>query len=260
MGMSTGGFLSQTMTTGNADGVRQASDTLNWSDEELRDRFTQLWRRCVLPSCSCDPSAAWGSLEGRYAESHRHYHDKRHLAHCLYEFDLAVEQIGRPDQVEMAIWFHDIINEPGRSDNEALSAELFHDLARGSIPASFIAEVVDLILVTTHRQVPIGRDHRILCDIDLASLGCPWECYLRDTGHLRAEFRGSDQDYCRIKRVFLESMLGRPRIFLTDFFYRRYEQLARENLRRFLGLIDVWEAAGSNGLKVPLLRTSGVES
>ncbi|MFB1486629.1 MULTISPECIES: hypothetical protein [unclassified Thiocapsa] len=176
----------------------------------------------------------------------------------MSEFDLAVERIVRRDQVEMAIWFHDIINEPGGSDNEALSAELFRSLAGGRIPASFIAEVVDLILVTTHRQEQSDPDHRFLCDIDLASLGCPWECYLRDTGHLRAEFRGSDQDYCRIKRVFLESMLRRPRIFSTDFFYSRYEQLARENLRRFLGLIDVWEAADSDGLNVPLLRTSGV--
>lgn len=258
--MSRAGLLSQTTTTATADHVRQASDAGTWTDEQLRDRFTRLWCRCALPSASCDPSAAWSSLDGRYAESHRHYHDTRHLAHCLCEFDLAVEQIVRRDQVEMAIWFHDIINEPGRPDNEALSAELFRDLAGGSMADAFIAEVVDLILVTTHRQDPIDPDHRILCDIDLASLGCTWECYLRDTGHLRAEFRGSDQDYCRIKRVFLESMLRRPRIFVTDFFYARYEHLARENLHRLLGLIDVWEAAGSDGCKVPLLRTSGIEA
>lgn len=248
------------MTIDTVDRVPQASDAGTWTDEQLRDRFTSLWCRCALPNSVFDPSAAWSSLEGRYAESHRHYHDKRHLAHCLSEFDLAADRIARRDQVEMAIWFHDIINDPGRSDNEALSAELFRALAGDSMPASFIAEVVDLILVTTHRQEPIDPDQRILCDIDLASLGCPWECYLRDTGHLRAEFRGSDQDYCRIKRVFLESMLRRPRIFVTDFFYARYEHLARENLSRLLGLIDVWEAAGSDGRKVPLLRTSGIEA
>jgi predicted metal-dependent HD superfamily phosphohydrolase len=258
--MSTAGLSSQTTTTAPADGVRPSSDAGAWSGPRLRERFTRLWRRCALPGASSDPTAAWGSLERRYAESHRHYHDKRHLAHCLCEFDLAVEQIVRPSQVEMAIWFHDIINEPGRSDNERRSAELFRDLARGRMAESFVDEVVDLILVTTHRQEPSGLDQMTLCDIDLASLGCPWECYLRDTGHLRAEFRGSDQDYCRIKRVFLESMLDRPRIFLTDFFYRRYEQLARENLRRFLALIDVWEAADSDSGKVPVLRTSGIDT
>jgi predicted metal-dependent HD superfamily phosphohydrolase len=258
--MSKAGLLSQTTTTATAGGVRQASDEGAWTDEHLRNRFTRLWRRCALPESSCDPETAWSSLDGRYAESHRHYHDKRHLAHCLSEFDLAAELIVQPEQVEMAIWFHDIINEPGRSDNEALSAELFRDLAGGSMADAFIADVVDLILITTHRQEPVDPDQRILCDIDLASLGCPWECYLRDTGHLRAEFRGSDQEYCRIKRVFLESMLRRPRIFVTDFFYARYEHLARDNLRRFLDLIDVWEAAGSDGRKVPLLRTSGIDA
>jgi predicted metal-dependent HD superfamily phosphohydrolase len=256
--MSTAGFLSQTTMTATADGVRQASEAGTWTDEQLHDRFTRLWRRCALPSSSIDACAAWSSLEGRYAESHRHYHDKRHLAHCLSEFDLAVERIVRPDQVEMAIWFHDIINEPGRSDNESLSAELFRDLAGSGMPASFVGEVVDLILVTTHRQEPIDPDHRILCDIDLSSLGCPWECYLRDTGYLRAEFGGSDQEYCRSKRAFLESMLRRPRIFVTDFFYARYERSARENLRRLLGLIDEWEVSGGEGgTDVPALRTSG---
>ncbi|WP_373509590.1 hypothetical protein [Thiocapsa sp.] len=241
-----------------ADSVRQASDVDTWTEEQLRDRFTHLWCRCVLPSSSCHAIVAWRSLEGRYAESHRHYHDKRHLAHCLSEFDLALERIARPDQVEMAIWFHDIINEPGRPDNEALSAELFRDLAGPGMSASFVGEVVDLILVTTHLQEPIDPDHRILCDIDLSSLGCHWESYLRDTGYLRAEFGGSDQEYCRSKRAFLESMLRRPRIFVTDFFYDRYERSARENLRKLLTLIDEWEVSGGEGgADVPALRTSG---
>jgi predicted metal-dependent HD superfamily phosphohydrolase len=255
---STANLLSQTMTTDTAEPGRQATEAGTWTDERLRDRFTLLWHRCALPSASFGARAAWSSLECRYAESHRHYHDKRHLAHCLSEFDLAIERIVRPDQVEMAIWFHDIINEPGRSDNEALSAELFRDLAGPGMSVSFVGEVVDLILVTTHLQEPIDPDHRILCDIDLSSLGCPWESYLRDTGYLRAEFGGSDQEYWRSKRAFLESMLCRPRIFVTDFFYDRYERLARENLRKLLGLIDEWEVAGGEGgADVPALRTSG---
>ena len=125
MDMSAAGLLSQTMTTGTAENGRKVLNAGKWTDEQLHVRFTQLWRRCAPPRSSCDPGIAWSSLDGRYAESHRHYHDKRHLAHCLSEFDLAVERIVRPDLVEMAIWFHDIINEPGRSDNEARSASSF---------------------------------------------------------------------------------------------------------------------------------------
>jgi predicted metal-dependent HD superfamily phosphohydrolase len=229
--------------------------------DELRDRFMGLWRRCGGPAVDLNANDAWGILEARYEEPHRYYHDKRHLAHCLKEFDLALDRMRYPDQVEMAIWFHDVINQPGHPDNEARSAELFRGLAEPVMSARFVPAVVALILVTTHRESPSDPDHKILCDIDLASLGYPWESYLRDTGHLRAEFRGSDQDYCRSKRAFLEAMLGRPRIFLTDFFYDRYERHARENLRTFLDLIEEWEASGiGDEVRIPALRTSWIRT
>jgi predicted metal-dependent HD superfamily phosphohydrolase len=248
-----------TMNTTEDAGANRGPSPLK--DEELRDRFMGLWRRCLRPDADPDGNDPWAILERRYDESHRHYHDKRHLAHCLMEFDLALDRMLNPDQVEMAIWFHDVINQPGHPDNEALSAELFRGLAEAVMPAQFVSAVVDLILVTRHREPPSNPDHQILCDIDLASLGCPWECYLRDTGYLRAEFRGSDQDYCQSKRAFLEAMLRRPRIFLTDFFHDRYERLARENLRTFLGLIDEWEASGiGDEVRIPALRTSWIRT
>lgn len=229
------------------------------TDAQLCDRLRRLWLRCLAPTADRDASAAWTAVASRYGERHRRYHDKRHLAHCLSQFDLVVDQLVRPDEVEMAIWFHDIVNEPGRPDNEALSAELFRDLAGSAMPDAFVAAVVDLIRVTTHTESPVDPDHRILCDIDLASLGCPWECYLRDTGDLRAEFRGSDQEYCTSKRAFLTAMLNRPRIFMTDFFHDRYEHAARENLEKLLGLIDAWEGSGrGDDVAVPPLRTSGM--
>jgi predicted metal-dependent HD superfamily phosphohydrolase len=61
----------------------------------------------------------WSALEARYGEAHRHYHDKEHLAHCPDQLDLATRAMDHPDRVEMAIWFHDIVNDPGREDNEA---------------------------------------------------------------------------------------------------------------------------------------------
>jgi predicted metal-dependent HD superfamily phosphohydrolase len=92
--------------------------------------------------------------------------------------------------------------------------------------------------VTDHRRSPHGLDHQFICDIDLSSFGCPWECYLRDTDRVRAEFPGPEDAYYRGKRSFLEALLRRSRIFQTDFFNSRYEQQARENIERLLELID----------------------
>ena len=144
-----------------------------------------------------------------------------------------------PDAVEMALWFHDVINEPGHTDNETRSADFFREWAGGVMEDGF------------HRcrgrsrswRRPIGgrptdRDQQFICDIDLTSFGCPWECYKRDTDNLKAEFPGSDEDYYRGKRAFLGAMLSKPRIFQTDFFHDRYEDQARDNIRRLLELFD----------------------
>ncbi len=112
----------------------------------------------------------------------------------------------RPDLVEMAIWFHDIINEPGRSDNEARSADSFRNLAGGSMADAFIAEVVDLILITTHRQEAVDPDQRILCDIDLASLGCPWETLSARHGI----------PACRVQRLGPRLLPHQARVFGVD--------------------------------------------
>ena len=208
------------------------------ADPPLRDRFTRLWRRCLVAGVKSDPKAVWHALAAHYAEPHRRYHNQRHLAHCLEQLDLASGLVERPEEVEMAIWFHDVVNEPGRPDNEALSAALFHDLAGDVMAEGFVSAVSDLILVTTHEYSPTDLDRQFICDIDFSSFGCPWDCYLRDTTALQAEFPGPDEDYFRGKSAFLQGLLRRPKIFMTDFFNDRYERRARENIRRLLDLIE----------------------
>ncbi len=207
-------------------------------DTPLRERFTSGWRRCLNPGAQSDANAVWNTLEARYTEPNRHYHDKRHLACCLEQLDLAAGLIGKPDQVEMAIWFHDVINEAGQPDNEARSAAFFRARADEVMDGGFVAAVIDLILVTTHRDPPSDLDQQFIGDIDLASFGFSWECFIRDTTNLKAEFQGPDEDYYQRKRAFLEAMLRRPKIFLTEFFNDRYERQARDNIRRLLDLIN----------------------
>ena len=206
--------------------------------DSMKKRFQALWTRCLSPDAHNDANAIWLNIDAHYTEPHRHYHDKQHLAHCLKQFDLARELMDQPDRVEMAIWFHDVINEPGRSDNEARSAAFFRYSAEGLIDERFISAVVELILVTTHRERPEHLDQQFICDIDLASFGCPWKCYIRDTENLKAEYPGSEQEFYIGKRAFLSSLLARPRIFFTDFFHRLYEERARANIHRLLASLQ----------------------
>jgi predicted metal-dependent HD superfamily phosphohydrolase len=192
---------------------------------------------CFPESGPGDAAAAWSKVERHYSEPHRHYHDRQHLAHCLEQLDLAGGLILKPEQVEMAIWFHDIINQPGAADNEQRSAEYFRKLIGDRADPAFVNAVVQLIMATTHQSAPVEHDQQFICDIDLASFGCPWECFMRDSSAVKAEFTGTEEEYYRGKKAFLQQMLNRPRIFLTDFFNERYEQQARENIVRLLELV-----------------------
>jgi len=226
------------MLTKRSDITRNPQINTALRDALLRKRFITLWQRCVLPGTDSDPAAVWQELAQRYGEPHREYHDNRHLAHCLDQLDLAAGRIHQPDRVELAIWFHDVINEPRVADNEQQSAELFRQATAGVMDSSFIDGVVKLILVTTHKQPPEIPDHQFICDIDLASFGCPWKCFEKDSAAVKAEFPGPDEEYYRGKKAFLEALLARPRIFLSEFFNERYEDQARQNIQRSLSLID----------------------
>jgi len=214
----------------------------------LKHRFFALWERCQTGEESGeeagDPWFVWDLLVRNYSSSGRYYHCIGHLIHCLEQHDLAREMMADADAVEMAIWFHDVVLEAQSPDNERHSAELFRSLAEGQFAPAFVERVVGLILVTDHRATdhrisPQSNDYRLLVDIDLSSFALPWKEYLRDTMALRRENRAMpDDQYHAGHRRFLEGLMGRQRIFQSDFFYRRYENRARSNIQRYLGQLE----------------------
>lgn len=213
------------------------SDSIAIGAASMAPRFAALWRRNLRCDAEDRAAAIWDRVAAHYSEPQRHYHDLRHLAHCLRQLDLATGRLVQPDRVELAIWFHDVIIVPGRSDNEQRSADLFRDLAGPVMAPDLVGTVVDLILFTTHRTIPADADHRFICDIDLSSFGSSWEGFLANSLAIEAEFPGPREEYVRREIAFLEGLLRRPQIFLTDFFHDLLEARARDNIRRFLAML-----------------------
>jgi predicted metal-dependent HD superfamily phosphohydrolase len=196
------------------------------------ERFQALWKRCEAP---VDPRPVFENLWCRYREPHRIYHRCTHLEHCFQQLDLAYTLIQDPDAVEMALWFHDAIYIPGSSKNEKESAELFVRAVGDHFRPSFIRKVYGLIIATTHKELAQESDNQFVTDIDLSSFGVDWGEFQRDTKAVRKEQAdSSDAVFYPAHAKFLNSLLGRPRIFGTEFFYGRYEQRARENITRLL--------------------------
>lgn len=204
-------------------------------DDALKARFCALWNRCSLPQTGSNSAVVWTALIASYSEPWRHYHTIEHLGQCLQQLDLTSSFMDDPAVVEIALWFHDIIHQPDASDNEEKSAELFKRTAGKRFPTDFVENVSKSILATVHRDPPQGQDARYLCDIDLSSLGSPWEQFLKDSNALRAEHSATaDAVFYSEKIGFLNTLLERPAVFLTDFFQARYEQAARENIGRYI--------------------------
>jgi len=200
-------------------------------------RFKLLWQRCLIEGAADTGAAIHQRLVDGYNEPQRHYHTLAHIDHCLTMFDQCKSLATNPDALEIAIWFHDVIFDPGKSNNEALSAELYEELSAGVHADEFRALVGRLIMATLHNGLSLDdSDAGYMVDIDLSSFGLPWEDFLRDSRHLREEnMHLSDADYSRKQGEFRSCLLARPHFYQTDFFRGRYEQQARDNLAKYFG-------------------------
>ncbi|WP_432470996.1 cation:proton antiporter [Amphritea sp. HPY] len=198
-------------------------------------------RFCALYARSSHSGRADGSvplydeLIRLYNEPHRHYHAARHIEHCLREFDLAREQMETPDAVELALWFHDAIYDPKARDNEQQSADLFTVRMGDRIDARLAQEVVELILLTRHKEVPQTLDGKFTVDIDLSGFGQPWQDCLQDTKAIRAESPDiPEADFLNRQTLFLQSLLDRPQLYTSAFFSQRYEAQAQANIHKLI--------------------------
>src|SRR5277367_1429353 len=61
----------------------------------------------------------------------RRYHTLGHLEACLKEFDAVRGLATHPGEVELALWFHDVVYSTRRSDNESRSADLAEEIMAG---------------------------------------------------------------------------------------------------------------------------------
>ena len=108
-------------------------------------------------------------LAAAYAAPGRHYHNLTHIEDSLAAL-ARVENISPLDReiLSAAIWWHDVVYDATRADNEELSARLAEQHVREDLRQ----EVGCLIRLTkTHAVQPDDRLGAILISIDLSILG-----------------------------------------------------------------------------------------
>jgi predicted metal-dependent HD superfamily phosphohydrolase len=193
------------------------------------------------------PPGQQASLEAAYAVPPRAYHDFHHVGEVLRHYQEVAAGPGwtQPREVALAVLYHDAIYEPGRSENEARSAQFaVEQIARwqpeAGIDAHRVAHLIEL--TARHGQFvpadfdgdPAPDDVRRFLDCDMAILGAEPAVFDAYDRGIAAEYRGTLPAWLfRLnRRRFLKALLARERIFLSDFFHARLDAQARANLRR----------------------------
>lgn len=204
-----------------------------------RARFEALWRRCSPLGPSAKTTQVWKDLANRYSENHRYYHNKSHLVFCLQQLDSAAPFIDDADTVEMAVWFHDIVFDPMARDNEQRSAALFEIAGKADFAVRFLRSVSEIIIATKHNHAPDQESTAYMLDIDLSSMGLPWEHFFQDTIDIHTELSGiPEKRIYSDKLEFFNALLKRPNIFYTRYFSTCYEEQARENMIHYISLLN----------------------
>lgn len=208
-------------------------------------RWVETWRELGVGD-SPTLRHLYGDVLGRYSEPHRHYHTYQHLAECFAKVQDIISLAQHPAEVNVGLWFHDVIYDTQRYDNEERSADWARHTARDlGVSAESAQRIYDLIMVTRHAAEPVGIDAKVLVDADLSILGAEPARFLEYETQVRNEYAWVPDAIFRSTRArILKDFLSRPYLFCTAHFRERYEAQARRNLQHSLVNLERIGAAG----------------
>lgn len=158
-----------------------------------------------------------------YSEKHRAYHTLEHIEACFRHLDATLGQSKYPQEIELALWFHDVIYQPFSATNEEESAILAKEfLSLNSVEPEIVERINDLIILTKDHTMPQSTDARLMLDIDLSILGTEAHIYEQFEKNVRKEYKRVPAFIFKKKRKeILKSFVERPRIYHTAYFFDR---------------------------------------
>lgn len=181
----------------------------------------------------------WTEISKNYSSKKRHYHTLQHLDGLLTQLTAIKDKIQNWDIILFTLYYHDIIYNPLKSDNEEKSAELAEKhLKQISVSSDKIELCKKQILATKSHLKSTDSDTNYFTDADLSVLGQDWEIYSLYYKNVRKEYSiYPDFMYNSGRKKVLTHFLTMGRIFKTDFFYDKFEMRAKRNLAHELSIL-----------------------
>ena len=212
-------------------------------------RLSQCFEKHLLSATNSDikpaqAHALWQDIATRYNEKQRAYHTLRHLQQLFGQFEQINHKLQQPAIIALALFYHDVVYDPLRTDNEQKSAEYAAETLRPYLCAEQCEHLYALITMTTNHQLT-GlsdpdkiNDAAYLLDMDLSILAAPWSQYKRYAQAVRQEYSHVPlAEYRTGRMAVLNRLLAHPTLYLTPYYYERLETPARANIQRELTLL-----------------------
>lgn len=177
-------------------------------------------------------SKFWNEIEQHHSSKNRHYHTLSHLENLLIELTEVKHIIDHWDTILFTLFYHDIVYNATKSDNEEKSAEFAAErMSQINVPELIIGNCVDQILATQKHLSNNISDTNYFLDADLSILGQDLEVYTTYFQNVRKEYSIYPNFlYKPGRKKALKHFLNMERIFKTDHFFGKFEFKAKSNL------------------------------
>ena len=180
--------------------------------------------------------SSWEQIKRHYTHKSRAYHNLTHLHNMFAEVKKWEGHIEDREVLHFTIWFHDIIYNALKKDNELRSAEVAKGiLEQTSLDKGRIEHCYQQILLTINHQpsVSANLDDRFLIDFDLEILSRDWASYKNYSQQIRKEYwMYPFVLYKKGRKKAMRHFLERDSIYQTPFYQKEKEAQARQNIER----------------------------
>jgi len=202
------------------------------ADHDLELRIA--WERHLGRSAT---SMRWfDSVVSRYRQPGRHYHAVRHVRWVVRHVTALASATGDPGAVIAAAFFHDVVYDPTRADNEQLSAQLAdRALTELGWEPGRSQRVCAMILATIDHDIDPSNggdpDTWVLLAADLAVLAAEPARYSEYASTVRREYTHVSDDEWQVGRAaVLRGLLDRRHLFAPALDLNEWEHRARANI------------------------------
>ena len=176
----------------------------------------------------------WIEISATYSKRNRHYHTLQHLEDILVGLTDVKSQIINWNALLFALCYHDIVYNVLKHNNEEKSATIAVKKMKAlRVEGESISKCEAIILATKAHQLLFDNDINLFTDADLSVLGASWNDYESYYKNIRREYSiYPDIIYNPGRRKILQHFLNMERIYKTTFFFEKFEENARNNLKR----------------------------